>query len=94
MASRWDTVMVDNEPMQVYLALPDGPGPHPGVVVPHHIGGIDSYVRDMVDGLAQEGYVVAAPDLFHRIDDNVEAERQMDWNDPVRRAVGRTGAGG
>ena len=85
MASRWDTVMVNNEPMKVYLALPDGPGPHPGVVVTHHIGGVDKSVENMVDRMAEAGYVAAAPDFFHRNPDiNVEELEHMDRGDPRR----------
>lgn len=85
MEARWDTVQVEGDPMRVYLSLPDGPGPHPGVVVAHHIGGPDDFTRATADWLAQAGYVAAVPDFFHRHPDaNMEELDRLDHNDPER----------
>lgn len=46
------------------LALPDGPGPHPGVVVIHEIYGLNDNIRDITGRLAAEGYASLAVDLF------------------------------
>ena len=43
MTSRWETVQVNGEPMNVFLDSPAGPGPHPGVIVIMHIGGVDEF---------------------------------------------------
>ncbi|CAI8051275.1 Putative carboxymethylenebutenolidase [Geodia barretti] len=53
--------------MTAYLSIPDGDGPFPAVVVAHHAPGVDMFIREIVDHLARDGYVAAAPDLFHRI---------------------------
>ena len=37
------------------------------MIVIHHAPGVDQFVREYADRLAAEGYVAAAPDLFHRI---------------------------
>ncbi len=74
MKSRWDTVQVDGNPMRVYSAVPDAPGPHPGVVVIQHASGVDVFTQTMVDRLTHEGYAAAAPDLYHRQDDNILKE--------------------
>jgi carboxymethylenebutenolidase len=37
----------------------------------HHRGGIDSFTRYAADRLAARGYLVAAPDLYHRCPDTV-----------------------
>jgi hypothetical protein len=37
------TLTADATPMQVAVALPDAGGPHPGVLVAHHRGGVDDF---------------------------------------------------
>jgi len=54
-----------------YLALPAS-GRGPGIVLCQEIFGINDYVREVADLYAEEGYVVLAPDLFWRMEPNVE----------------------
>lgn len=54
-------------PMDVCLSAPDGAGPFPAVVLAFHRGGFDDFTRDRADRLAAEGFIAAAPDLFHRM---------------------------
>lgn len=46
------------------LAIPDGPGPFPAVVVVHEIFGIDAEMRKHVAHLAELGYLAVMPDLY------------------------------
>jgi carboxymethylenebutenolidase len=47
-----------------YLVTPDGPGPHPGVVVIHEAYGLNDNIKDVTRRFAGEGYVALAVDLF------------------------------
>ncbi len=51
-------------PLQAYLALPEGVGPWPGVVVVHEIFGLDDNTRVQSDRLAALGYAALAVDLY------------------------------
>jgi carboxymethylenebutenolidase len=47
-----------------YLALPEGEGPFPSVILIHEWNGLVDRVREVADALAAEGYVALAADLF------------------------------
>ncbi|HET6309840.1 MAG TPA: dienelactone hydrolase family protein [Candidatus Nitrosotalea sp.] len=47
-----------------YLVTPDGPGPHPGVVVIHEAYGLNDNIKDITRRFAREGYVALAVDLL------------------------------
>ncbi|NIO07831.1 MAG: hypothetical protein GTO40_07415 [Deltaproteobacteria bacterium] len=66
MESGWQKTNVDEGTMGVYVSVPDGGGPFPAVVVLQHRDGVDAFVREMTRRLAGEGYVAAAPELYHR----------------------------
>jgi carboxymethylenebutenolidase len=50
--------------LNAYLAVPDGEGAWPGVVMIHEIFGLDRVIRGHADRLSRAGYVVLAVDLF------------------------------
>ena len=47
-----------------YLALPEGGGPFPGVVVIHEAYGLNDNIRDVTRRFAEAGYAALAADLF------------------------------
>lgn len=47
-----------------YLALPEGNGPHPGVVVIHEAYGLNDNIKDIAGRFAEQGYAALAVDLF------------------------------
>ncbi|HZK73744.1 MAG TPA: dienelactone hydrolase family protein [Clostridia bacterium] len=47
-----------------YMAMPDTPGPHPGVVVIHEAYGLNENIKDITGRFADQGYVALAVDLF------------------------------
>ncbi len=76
MTVRWDKTRVGDREMRIYLGIPDRPGAHPGIVVAQHAGGVDAQMQDAVHRLHREGYVVAAPELFHRQPADVDPSKR------------------
>ena len=67
MPSFWEKLQVDGQEMNLYASVPSGSGPFPGVIVSQHGGGVDQFIQTICDRLAEAGYAGVAPDLFHRI---------------------------
>ena len=62
-----------------YLATPAS-GKGPGIVLCQEIFGINAYIREVADQYAAEGYTVLAPDLFWRMQPDVElGYSQAEW---------------
>ena len=53
-----------DEAAQGYLAVPEGEGPFPAVILIHEWNGLVDRVRQMADAMAAEGYVALAADLY------------------------------
>jgi carboxymethylenebutenolidase len=60
-----------------YLASPTA-GKGPGIVVIQEIFGVNGFVRSVADGFASRGYFALAPDLFWRIEPNVQLTDKTD----------------
>jgi len=54
----------DGTPLYAYLARPNTPGPHPAVIMVHEFYGLTDSIVKQADALAQEGYIVLAPDTY------------------------------
>jgi carboxymethylenebutenolidase len=79
MASSVEKLGVGGGVMDTYVSEPEGDGPHAGIVVIMHAGGVDEFTRTMADRLAEAGYVAAAPNLYHRKgDDEDKSPRTVD----------------
>jgi carboxymethylenebutenolidase len=50
--------------MDGYLALPEGDGPFPAIIVIQEIWGLVDHIRYVARRFANEGYVALAPDLY------------------------------
>ena len=71
MAAKWIEIGGGDGKFRGYLAAPAS-GKGPGLVLCQEIFGINAYVREVADYYAEEGYVVLAPDLFWRLDKDVD----------------------
>jgi carboxymethylenebutenolidase len=58
--------VADGTRMAAYVARPGDRGTHPGLLVFQEAFGVNRHIRNVSDRLATEGYVVIAPELFHR----------------------------
>ncbi|TGE18887.1 dienelactone hydrolase family protein [Hymenobacter elongatus] len=56
----------DSTQFNAYTAFPTTAGPHPGIILLQEAFGVNSHIRNVADRLAETGYVVIAPELFHR----------------------------
>lgn len=65
----------DGGAFDVYLAAPDN-GPAPLIIMLHEIYGVTDWVRETADMFAARGYLVAAPDMFWRLEPNFEADHR------------------
>jgi carboxymethylenebutenolidase len=61
----------DGGTFRAYLATPAS-GKGPAIVLCQEIFGINAYVREVADNYAKDGYTVLAPDLFWRMEPNVD----------------------
>src|SRR5262245_51180914 len=68
----------EKAPMSGYLAIPEGSGPFPAVMVFEEIFGVNKHIRDVTERVAREGYVALAPHIHHRaapeLDSNYDEE--------------------
>lgn len=56
----------DGTTMQAYVSMPEPEGKYPGIILLQEAFGVNGHIRSVADRLAKEGYVVIAPELFHR----------------------------
>jgi carboxymethylenebutenolidase len=53
-----------DETVSAYLALPDGAGKHPAIIVIHEWWGLNDWVKEQAQKYASQGYVALAVDLY------------------------------
>ena len=54
----------DNDATSGYLAVPDGDGPFPAVILIHEWNGLVERIQQTADAFAEQGYVALAADLY------------------------------
>jgi carboxymethylenebutenolidase len=61
------TFASDGFQMRGYLARPKAPGAYPGILVLHEAFGLVEHERDVARRLANQGFIVLAPDVYARV---------------------------
>jgi carboxymethylenebutenolidase len=71
-----------------YLAVPEGKGPFPAIVVIQEWWGLNQWIKDQADRLASQGYVCLAPDLYHgKVATEMATARKLMQGLPQDRAM-------
>ena len=82
--------------IDAYLARPLGAGPHPGVVLIHHMPGWDEASKEMARKLAYNGYACISPNLHFREGKDNSADNSASVRDaggmPDARTMGDVAA--
>lgn len=77
-----------------YLAEPEGPGPHPGVLLIHEWWGLNEGIPVLAEALADEGYVVFAPDAYRgHVTSLIPRALWLRLTTPERRVFGDVDSG-
>ena len=81
------SLQTSDGPMPTYMAAPEGTEPHPGVLVIQGMHGIAGFEIQFAERLAENGFVAAVPDLFHRgpacfTDEELGKRRRGRMSDP------------
>lgn len=63
-----EELRVDDSPMRVYVASPKPEGKYPGILLYSEIFQLTGPIKRSVERLAGHGFVVAAPEIYHRIE--------------------------
>ena len=80
-----DAVTTPDGTCPVTLAIPDGDGPWPGVILYPDAGGARAALRDMAERLAGLGYVVLVPDVYYRSGNWAPFNMKDVFNDKAER---------
>jgi len=62
----------DGSDMDAFIAMPEAPGSYPGIILLQEAFGVNHHIRSVAERIASEGYIVIAPDLFHRTARRIE----------------------
>jgi carboxymethylenebutenolidase len=77
-----------DEEIKGFLAVPEGKGPFPAVVVIQEWWGLNDWIKDNAKRLAAKGYVALAPDLYRgKVTDNPKVASQLIKGLPPDRAL-------
>src|SRR5262245_23191033 len=82
------TLTSGKDEIKGFLAIPEGKGPFPAVVVIQEWWGLNDWIKDNAKRLAAKGYVALAPDLYRgKVTDDVQVAAQLVKGLPPDRAL-------
>src|SRR5436305_12775257 len=82
------TIKSGDEEIKAFLAVPEGKGPFPAIVVIQEWWGLTDWIKDNAKRLAAQGYVTLAPDLYRgKIADSPATAKQLLSGMPQDRAI-------
>jgi carboxymethylenebutenolidase len=71
-----------------YLAVPDSPGRHPGLVIIQEWWGLNDWVKEQARKFAEQGFVALAPDLYRgKVATDPDTAHELSRGMPQDRAV-------
>jgi carboxymethylenebutenolidase len=77
-----------SETVSGYLAVPEGAGKHPAIVVIHEWWGLNDWVKSKADDFAKQGYVALAVDLYRgKVAQDADTAHQLMRGLPDDRAL-------
>ncbi len=81
--------MSGSEKVAAYLALPEGQGPFPALILIHEWWGLDNWIKNNADDFAERGYAALAVDLYRgKLTSSPEEARKLSAGVPPERAEG------
>ena len=82
------TIKSGDEEIKAFLAVPEGKGPFPAVVVIQEWWGLNDWIKDNAKHFAAKGFVAIAPDLYRgKVTDDPKIAAQLRKGMPSDRAL-------
>ena len=82
------TIKSGDEEIKAFLAVPEGKGPFPAVVVIQEWWGLNDWIQDNAKHFAAKGFVAIAPDLYRgKVTDDPKIAAQLRKGMPSDRAL-------
>ncbi|MEJ2613350.1 MAG: dienelactone hydrolase family protein [Ignavibacteriaceae bacterium] len=74
--------------VHAYLAIPEGDGPFPGLIVIHEWWGLTDWIKENADSFADDGYAALAIDLYRgKLTSNPKEAAELSGSLPKERAI-------
>ena len=82
------TIKSGDEEIKAFLAVPEGKGPFPAVVVIQEWWGLNDWIKENAKHFASKGFVAIAPDLYRgKVTDDPKIASQLRQGMPSDRAI-------
>jgi carboxymethylenebutenolidase len=85
--AEWVTTNTPDGEMRVYVARPEGNQALPGIIVIQEIFGVNDHIQEVTRKYAEEGFVAAAPEIFHRFEEKEAPYTEMQKGFALRQRL-------